>query len=137
MVDLSGLKQYQNVNVETKVNVASPHTLVAMLLDGVLDKLAKAHGYLQRNEISAKGQEISSAIKILDTLRVSLDMEKGGEIANNLHDLYEYMANRLLEANRDSNPDIIREIQTLISEIKTGWDSISDSSREVPLATGH
>ena len=96
-----------------------------MLLQGVLDKLAKANGAIQRKDIAERGQTISESIRIIDNLRASLDLSNGGTIATGLASLYDYMERRLVEANAQSNPEIVDEVITLISEIKSAWDTIS------------
>ena len=95
----TGSDTYSNVSAHSGVEAASPHRLVAMLMDGALGKIAAARGYMERGEIATKGEMLSLAISIIEGLRGSLDTKAGGELANNLEALYEYMANRLLEAN--------------------------------------
>jgi flagellar protein FliS len=63
-------------------------------------------------------------MNIIQGLRTSLDAEKGGDIAANLDSLYEYMGRRLLEANMNNDTAILDEVNTLLSEIKLGWDGI-------------
>lgn len=129
MHDHSGLNQYQTVGLHSKVASASPHSLVAMLLDGLLEKLAKASGAMQRGDLSLQGSAVSSAMRIIDALRASLDHERGGELAGNLGAMYDYMEKRLVEANLDSNIKIIAEVTSLIDQIKFGWDAIPDELR--------
>lgn len=118
------LNEYQQVGVQSKVNSSNPHSLVAMLFDGLLEKLARAHGALQRGDVNAKGAALSSGIRIIDGLRASLDQQRGGEIAANLASMYDYMERRLVEANARSDSAIITEVASLVNEIKDGWDSI-------------
>ena len=70
-----------------------------MLLEGAMDRIAEASGALTREDPATFGSAIGKAISILDSLRVSLDNERGGQIAENLSALYDYMTRRLLEAN--------------------------------------
>ncbi|PCJ26653.1 MAG: flagellar export chaperone FliS [SAR86 cluster bacterium] len=129
MYNYSALNQYQSVGIQSKVSASSPHSLVAMLLDGVLEKLAKATGFIERGATAEQGQAISSTIRIIDSLRASLDMAKGGEIASGLASLYDYMERRLVEANINSDAKIIEEVVSLIGQIKSGWDAIPDNLR--------
>ncbi|MCK5386289.1 MAG: flagellar export chaperone FliS, partial [Gammaproteobacteria bacterium] len=85
------VQQYNRVGVSSSVEAASPHRLIEMLMNGALEKIAFAKGYMERGNISEKGGHISWAISIVEGLRASLDLEKGGEIAQNLDDLYDYM----------------------------------------------
>lgn len=108
------------------VEAASPHRLIQMLLIGALDKIAIAKGAMLKKDIPAKGENISWAISIIDSLRASLNHEIGGELASNLSALYEYMGQRLLLANAHNDPAILDEVATLIHQIKAGWDGIAD-----------
>lgn len=129
MYNSSALDQYQTIGLESKVSSSSPHSLVAMLLDGILEKMAKASGAIQRNDLAGQGTAISSGIRIIDALRASLDHDRGGELSNNLAAMYDYMERRLLEANSNSDQKIIKEVVSLISQIKSGWDAIPNEMR--------
>jgi len=111
--------------VKTVVEDGSPHRLVQMLFEGALGKIAVAKGHMERGEVPEKGRHISWAISIIDGLRSSLDMEKGGDIARNLNDLYDYMTRRLMEANMANNPALLDEVSSLLREIKDAWDAIA------------
>ncbi len=125
MYNYDALNEYQQVAIQSKVSNSTPHSLVSMLLQGVLDKLAKAAGAIQRNDIAERGQTISESIRIIDNLRASLDLSNGGTIATGLASLYDYMERRLVEANAHSDARIVEEVVTLINDIKSAWDTIS------------
>lgn len=118
-------KAYGAVAVHSGVEAASPHRLVQMLMEGALQKMFAARMALQQGNVQARGENISWAISILDGLRDGLDIGKGGEIAGNLDDLYEYMGRRLLEANLRSDQTILDEVIELLREIKSAWDAIA------------
>ncbi len=122
----NALNQYSQNAVQTGIESASPHRLIQMLMEGALDKIAAAKGYMERGEIQPKGQQIASAISILEGLKASLDHEKGGEIARNLEDLYVYMERRLLESSRDNDPALLDEVTDLLREVKEAWDAIAN-----------
>lgn len=122
----NALGQYSKMAVQTGVESATPHRLIQMLMEGVLEKIARAKGFMQRNDIRAKGQQIGWAISILEGLKASLNKSEGGEIAQNLEDLYTYMEQRLIVANRENDPAILDEVMTLMRQIKEGWDGIAD-----------
>ncbi|ARN73050.1 flagellar export chaperone FliS [Oceanicoccus sagamiensis] len=121
-----GLAQYQQVNTGSGVEDASPHRLIQMLMEGMLQRLAEAKGAIQRNSASEKGEAIGKAVTIVAGLRNSLNKEVGGEMADNLDDLYDYMQRRLLEANIGSSEDIVDEVMALMRTIKSGWDGIAE-----------
>ncbi len=118
------MQQYRQNHVQGGVDTASPHRLVQMLMEGVQDKLRAAKGFMAANNIAKKGEHISWAISIIDSLRACLNVEQGGQVAENLSGLYDYMEMRLLEANVKNDPAIIDEIGQLMAQIKSGWDAI-------------
>jgi flagellar protein FliS len=118
-------KHYNQVALQTRAEEAGPHRLVQMLFEGALEKIAVARGHLTRGDTAEKGRHISWAISIIEGLRTSLDVERGGEIANNLNELYDYMKRRLLEANLSNDGRILDEVTTLLREIKGAWDAIA------------
>ena len=122
----AALNEYRQVGAHGGVQNASPHRLVQMLLQGATDRVASAKGRMQRGDVAGKGEHCSRAIRILDELRDSLDMERGGEIAANLDRLYEYMSRRIVEANMRDQPDTLDEVLRLLAEIRAGWDGIRD-----------
>lgn len=123
------LSQYGNVATRSEGEYASPHRLVQTLMEGVLDKVATAKGCIQRQDLSGKSAHITWASSILNGLRTSIDMEKGGEIAANLDDLYSYMLGRLTDANVGNVTDPLDEVSNLMSEIKGAWDAMPEHIR--------
>ena len=127
----NAVQQYNQVGVASSVESASPHRLIQMLMAGALEKIAIAKGYMERQEIAQKGRHISWAITIIDGLRASLNLEQGGEIAQNLDDLYDYMTRRLARANVENNTDLLDEVASLLRTIKGAWDEIPDEVRNL------
>jgi flagellar protein FliS len=123
------LDQYQQVKVEAGVQAADPHRLVAMLLDGAKEKIHGAKLRIVHNhglkDVQEKGALIGGSIAIVDALRASLDMEKGGEIAANLEQLYDYMTRRLLEANLRNDVQALDEVASLLNSIEEAWNAIA------------
>jgi len=116
---------YAQVGSEAAVTDAEPHHLIELLLDGALSRIAAAKGHMQRGEVAPKGECIGKAITIVDGLRAALDHNKGGEIARNLGDLYNYMEYRLLEANLCNDPAKLDEVVGLLGEIRDAWAVIA------------
>ncbi|PLY16721.1 MAG: flagellar export chaperone FliS [Sedimenticola sp.] len=121
----NALSQYQSVSVTSGVEDATPHRLVQMLMEGALDKIAAAKGFMLRGEVAEKGRHISWAISIISGLQSSLNMDvEAGGLSQNLFDLYDYMVRRLAEAGAANDPVILDEVSSLMAEIKAGWDVI-------------
>lgn len=121
---MQAVQNYARVNAHSGVHSASPHRLIQMLMQASLSAMAIARGHMQREETEHKGLALSKAINRIEGLRASLDIEAGGEIAANLHGLYEYMKRRLLEANLKDDADAVSEVESLMHEVKSAWDAL-------------
>lgn len=129
----TAMRTYSSINTQSRVEAASPHRLISLLLDGALEKIASAKGHIQRNEVNAKVTAIGRAIGIIDGLRLSLDHSISNELIDNLTDLYGYMARRLMEANLNSDSEALDEVSALLREISEAWNAIDPAaSLEIP-----
>ncbi|MEK6748989.1 MAG: flagellar export chaperone FliS [Pseudomonadota bacterium] len=120
----NAIDKYAKMNTRTAGEYANPHRLIQMLMEGALDKIAAAKGFMERKEVADKGVYISWSISIIDGLRISLDHKNGGELAANLEAVYDYMQRRLVEANIHNNIEMLDEVAGLIRSIKEAWDTI-------------
>jgi flagellar protein FliS len=128
----SGVAAYQSISTHGGVSGADPHRLVLMLMDGALDRMAVARGCLERNQrgdVGRKAQLLSQCMRIVAELRGSLNLKDGGELANNLNDLYDYMWRQLLRANADNNVGCLNEVMSLLGEIRSAWIAIGPEVR--------
>ena len=127
------LNTYGKAQVDSGISSASPHRLIAMLYDGALLAISQARVHLRHGDIAARGAAISKAIAIIDEgLKISIDIEAGGELALNLRALYEYMSHRLLEANLKADDAAMDEVERLLKELKGAWDSIGNTAAPRP-----
>lgn len=122
---MAAMRQYQQVGVKAQVTEADPHRLIQMLMQGGLDRIAQAKGAMEREAFADKGVLIGKAINIIGGLRDALDQDVGGDLADNLDRLYEYMMMRLFEASRHNDVDKLNEVGKLLGEIKLAWDQIA------------
>lgn len=120
---------YQTSSVETVVQGASPHQLIVMLFDGLLQAINHASGALQRKDIATFGQQVGRAVRILDEgLKGGLDMQRGGEVAANMRALYDYCVRRLTQANLHNDADALAEVVRLIAPVADSWKQIGDQA---------
>ncbi|APZ44608.1 flagellar export chaperone FliS [Acidihalobacter ferrooxydans] len=129
------LSQYQEVGIESSILEADPHAVIQQLMQGVIECLSTAKGAMQRNDVALKAKRITHAIRIIDGLRAHLDHEKGGEIAENLDALYDYMSRRLVDANAKNDLVALDEAFGLMMEIKSGWDAIDPDRNKEAVAS--
>ena len=123
-------QQYKELNTQSAAAYADPHQLITMLFEGAVERIAAAKGAMANKDIATKGSLISKAILIVDALRAYLDMEKGGEIAVNLRNLYDYMERRLFEANMENDEAMLDEVSGLIQTLKSGWVQIEPKNKD-------
>jgi len=117
-------QQYGAVNVESDIETADPHRLVAMLLDGALVRVAKAKVEIEQGKIEEKITHLTQAVAIVDSLRASLNFEVGGEIVGNLEALYDYITKQVVLANSRNSIEILDEVSVLLKEISDAWSGI-------------
>jgi flagellar protein FliS len=126
-----GAAQYSAVRSHGLVAAASPTRLVQIMFEQILSHLATAQGCMGRihdnlplNDVVAKGKALGKAIRLIDQLNNTLDMERGQKIAENLRSLYVYMLARLTLANVTNDSNVVAEVASLVQKVKTGWDQI-------------
>lgn len=128
------INAYQKDSVKTRLAGANPYTIIQMLMQGALERLAKGKGCIERNDLEGKAENLSKASSIIFALAESLDYEVGGEVAQNLGGLYEYMNIRISDASLEKTTEPLVEVMQLMLEIKSGWDSIPPAEVEKGLA---
>jgi flagellar secretion chaperone FliS len=128
----SNLAAYQSAAAHGGVAAADPHKLIVMLLDGALERISTARGCMERNETSEKAKLLNRAVSIIGELRSSLDMSKGGQIATNLGELYDYMCRQLMKANAENKADTLEHVSKLLREIRGAWVAIPPDARTRP-----
>ncbi len=117
---------YHQVGVQTGVEAASPHRLIEMLFDGYMAAIAQARGAMQAGEIEAKGKALSRAARIVDEgLKASLNVPAGGDLAQDLTALYEYVGLRLTLANVRNDESMLDECVRLIEPLRQAWRDIA------------
>lgn len=127
---------YTAIGLETGVPGADPHKLVLMLFEGALVSVAAARNHMQQGNIAEKGMAVSKAIDIIGNgLKASIDVKAGGDLADKLGALYDYMANRLLFANAHNSVAALNEVFGLLSEIKSAWEEIAGDPAVASPAT--
>lgn len=133
----TAIKAYANSGLEDSVTAADPHKLILLLYQGALLAIASARNQIMRKETAAKGASISHAISIIDGgLKGCLNKEAGGQLAQNLEDLYVYMAQRLLLANINNDVAILDEVSGLLIELRTAWETLrqNQAAAATPVA---
>lgn len=128
----TALNAYTKHALENEVSSASPHKLILMLFDGALASIALAKSQIENRQVAEKGRSLSKAIAIIEEgLRLSLDKNVGGELAQNLDALYEYMSHRLLMANIGNDLSALEEVTRLLGLLRGAWEEMNPSATPV------
>ena len=123
------LASYRQMGAYGQVEQADGHELIRLLLETLSIRITEAKNCIRDGDIVEKITRLTKALGILDGLRMSLNIEEGGEIASNLDDLYDYMQRQLIQANAHNDVSILDEVKGLVDEIKGAWELIPPESR--------
>lgn len=115
------LKGYSDIKVNAAVASASPHQLIQMLFDGLLERIAQMKGAMEQGNIELKNDKVNKAISIIFGLRESLNQEVEEELSNRLDGIYDYVQRRLWQAHMKNDHAILDECTALINEISSAW----------------
>lgn len=126
----SGIDSYRQVGASGVAEQASPHQLIDAMMQTTLDRLSAARGHMERGEVGAKNEQMTKALGLIEGLQINLDREKGGDLANNLNDLYDYMSRRLLEANFADSLPKLDEVTGLMKELHSAWTQINPGGHD-------
>jgi flagellar protein FliS len=118
---MNGFAAYQ----DTAVTTQSKGRLIVLLYEGAIKFMKLAIKELEARDYAEKGRYINRAQDIINELNAVLDMDAGGEIAQNLRSLYLFMSRRLSEANTNRDPEMIREVINLMEELNQSWKAIA------------
>ncbi|WP_431273523.1 flagellar export chaperone FliS [Variovorax ureilyticus] len=125
----TGAGAYARIGVESGAMSASPHQLICMLFDGATTAIGMARHHMAGGDVIAKGRAISKTINIVENgLKASLDADAAGPagagLVGNLAALYDYIVQRLLQANLHNDANALDEADRLLGDIAGAWREI-------------
>lgn len=112
----------------------SKDKILLKLLAGSLNFLKLARRGIEEKNPKVRGENISKVLAILSELDSALDMDAGGDIAANLSMLYRHMMYKLTNVNLKNDLDELSEIETLLAEIKEGFEDAARQQTQVAPA---
>ena len=124
MNSLVALSQYGKIKDDTQTMYASPRQLMLMLFDGALEAMSLTIAAIQNKNFELRSKQNTRSITIINGMRECLDMKVGGELADNLYSLYQYMTQELFRASVKNDDETIRNIQTMLKDIRGSWEKI-------------
>lgn len=121
------VRSYTDIGLETQVLSAGPERLITLLFSGARAAIAQARIHLEAGRIAERGAAISKATRIVEEgLKQGLNLEAGGEIAENLSRLYDFIIRALLTANLKADPEQLDVADQLLAELADAWQQSVD-----------
>ena len=121
---IAALAQYGQIKNDAQTTYASPHQLMLMLFDGAIEAMSFTIGAIQNENFELRSKQNTRSITIINGMRECLDMKTGGELADNLYSLYQYMTKELFRASFKNDVDTIQNIQHMLKDIRGSWEKI-------------
>jgi len=109
----------------TVATSSSPLELVVRLYDGAIAFVLESREAIARKDVHARTRAVSRALAIIAELQNTLNVQDGGEVANELDRLYTYMSTRLLDVTARADDGAAAEVQKLLSTLREGWSQIA------------
>ena len=107
------------------ISTLQPGQMIVLLYYGAIKSLRQAIVELEAGRYMENGQRITQAVDIITELKCSLDLEAGGEIAQNLNKLYDFMIGHLYKANAGKDAQKILDVINLLTYLNNGWRTIT------------
>lgn len=123
-VHFKAIESYSSGSTATQAAVANRVELIQMLFDGLIDSLNAAKGHIEHRNIEEKSKALARASRIVVGLQAALDLDKGGDLAANLNELYSYLVRRILHVNIHNDLLVLEEVRSLISEVREAWRQV-------------
>lgn len=115
----TGCNAYQHSASNT---VEDKNLILLKLYDGAIRFLNRAQQGIETHQVNVRGEGISKAMAIITELDCALDMDKGGQLAQQLASLYRYVMNRLTTANSKSDLNALIDAQNILATLKEGFE---------------
>lgn len=132
---IKGYGSYSQAYQKTAVTTSDQGRLIVMLYDGAIKFLGQAADKVKQGDYYEAHTNLVKGKSIVAELMASLNLEQGGEIAENLQRLYSYMFNELIEANLQKDSRRIHHVVELLKELRQGWKNIRSAGKgEAPAA---
>jgi flagellar protein FliS len=115
---------------ETQIKTATPGKLILMMYDGAIKNLNQALQDMddEHRRYDSISNSLIKAQDIIAELMISLDFDRGGEIARNLFGLYVFMNRRLLDGNIKKDKTPLEEVKSLLIELRGAWAEVADKT---------
>jgi len=118
---MDGYESYKEHDILTQPR----EKLIVLLYDGAIRFLKRAAEAMEAGDLETKARLVNKAQAIIDELNVSLDLDAGGEVAQNLRGLYNFMTRHLAQATVRKDPQMIRDVVACLEDLNEGWRAVT------------
>ena len=126
---MSTYSNYQNAYKKASVNTLDQTKLIIMLYDGAIKNASFAVEHMKSGQIEKVHDCLIKTKNIVTELMATLNMDRGGDIANNLQSLYSYMFSQLIEANMNKKTEPVVVVIDLLKELRAAWTQINSKKK--------
>jgi len=125
------MKKHLSTYQRAQITGASQQELILMCYRGSIQYLKEARTGLEAGEVDKFSEMLEKAHRVIFHLYTTLDMERGGEIAEKLAELYSYIINQLYLLNATKKVDIFAAVLKVLENLKEGWEQMGqEENRE-------
>lgn len=117
-----------SVYQQNDILTLSPVAVIERLYQALERSLNTAKDAVQKGQVAIKGEKLGHALAIIGELQASLDMQQGGDIAENLYDLYSFATHQLLMANIKNDVRMIEDVIRTLQPLSEAWTGIRRES---------
>ena len=125
MFKAKGTELYQRLGLESQVQGASPHQLIALLYNSATAQIEQALLAHSQGNVGARRKHVAKCLGVIGGLSESLNFDVESELPYNLHNLYLYMQGKLVQNQRQFSVTECEEILPLLETLSDGWAGIS------------
>ena len=120
--------RYHNQYRKNEISTSSQGRLILMMYEGALKFATMALQSIEKGDIAGQGKYINKTHDIINELSLALDLKKGGEVAQRLESLYQYMLSQLTLANIKSDRKALEMVIKILSPLAEAWEQLFHAS---------
>ena len=120
--------RYHNQYRKNEISTSSQGRLILMMYEGAIKFATMAIHSIEKGDIANQGKYINKTHDIVNELSFALDLKKGGEVAERLESLYQYMLSQLTLANIKSDREALENVIKILSPLASAWEQLLNNS---------
>ena len=120
--------RYHNQYRKNEISTSSQGRLILMMYEGAIKFATMALQSIEKGDINGQGKYINKTHDIINELSLALDLKKGGEVAQRLESLYQYMLSQLTLANIKADRKALEMVLKILSPLADAWRQLFHAS---------